>query len=308
MTNKTKIVIAGIGGVGGFFGGLLAKSYAGNDNIEIYFIARGKHLEKIESNGLKVIKGDIEFVAKPHLATNDVDKIGAADYIIISTKNYDLAEMLNQLSPCVTANTVILPLLNGVEAVEKIRTQFPNNLVAAGCAYIVSAIKDPGIVENMGNRQEIYFGLDKESDERLAVLLDLFKSAGIEATLSNEISKIIWEKFIFLSCIATATSYYDKTIGQLLQDHKNELLDLLKEVTNIAKAKNITVDQNISEKAMAHYSALPSSATSSMHRDFQSGSSQTELQSITGYVVKQAEKLNLKTPTFQKAYIALQSK
>jgi len=308
MTNKTKIVIAGIGGVGGYFGGLLAKSYAGNDNIEIYFIARGKHLEKIESNGLKVIKGDIEFVAKPHLATNDVAKIGASDYIMISTKNYDLVEMLNQLSPCVTANTVILPLLNGVEAVEKIRTQFPNNLVPAGCAYIVSAIKEPGIVENMGNRQEIYFGLDNESDIRLSVLLDLFKSAGIEATLSNEISKIIWEKFIFLSCIATATSYYDKTIGQLLQDHKNELLDLLKEVTNIAKAKNITVDQNIGEKAMAHYSALPSSATSSMHRDFQSGSSQTELQSITGYVVKQAEKLNLKTPTFQKAYIALQSK
>lgn len=308
MTNKTKIVIAGIGGVGGYFGGLLAKPYAGNDNIEIYFIARGKHLEKIENNGLKVIKGDIEFSAKPHLATNDVAQLGPADYIIISTKNYDLAEMLNQLSPCVTTNTVIIPLLNGVEAVEKIRTQFPNNLVPAGCAYIVSAIKEPGVVENMGNRQEIYFGLDNDSDERLSVLLDLFKSAGIEAILSDEISKLIWEKFIFLSCIATATSYYDKTIGELLQDHKNVLLDLLKEVTNIAKAKNITVDENISEKAMAHYVALPSSATSSMHRDFQAGSKQTELHSITGYVVKQAEKLNIKIPTFEKAYIALQGK
>ena len=308
MTNKTKIVIAGIGGVGGYFGGLLAKSYAGNDNIEIYFIARGEHLEKIKQNGLKVIKGDIVFNAKPFLATDNVNEIGTADYIIISTKNYDLAEILNQLSPCVTNHTVILPLLNGVEAIEKIRAQFPNNLVPAGCAYIVSAIKEPGTVENMGNRQEIYFGLDNETDPRLSALLDLLKAAGIEVTLSDEISKLIWEKFIFLSCIATATSYYNMPIGELLQDHKSVLLTLINEVKNIAKTKKINVDEDITEKAMAHYNALPFSTTSSMQRDFQSDGSKTELQSITGYVIREAEKLNINTPTFEKAYIALQGK
>ncbi|MES2448141.1 MAG: 2-dehydropantoate 2-reductase [Bacteroidota bacterium] len=308
MTGKIKIVIAGIGGVGGYFGGLLARAYAGNDDIEVYFLARGKHLSAIQVNGLKVIKGDINFTAKPFLATDDVNKIGAADFIIISTKNYDLAEILTQISPSVTEKTVILPLLNGVEAVEKIRTQFPHNLVPAGCAYIVSAIKNHGVIENMGNRQEIYFGLNQSTDERLILLEDLLKSAGIEACLSDEIAKLIWEKFIFLSCIATATSYLNKTVGELLQDHKTYLTNLIKEASAIAQAKKIEVDENTEEKALKHYAALPFTATSSMQRDFDDHKPQTELNSITGYVVKLGKQLNIATPNFEEAYINLKDR
>lgn len=308
MTNKIKIVIAGIGGVGGYFGGLLARAYAGNDDIEVYFLARGNHLSAIQENGLKVIKGEINFTAKPFLATDDVNKIGEADFIIISTKNYDLTEILAQISPCVNKKTVILPLLNGVEAVEKIRTQFPDNLVPAGCAYIVSAIKNHGVIENMGNRQEIYFGLDHETDERLILLEDLLKSAGIEACLSDEIAKLIWEKFIFLSCIATATSYLNKTVGKLLQDNKTYLTNLIKEATAIAKAKKIEVDENTEEKALTHYAALPFTATSSMQRDFDDHKPQTELNSITGYIVKLGKQLGIATPNFEEAYHALLAK
>lgn len=302
MTNKIKIVVAGIGGVGGYFGGLLARAYAGNDNIEVYFLARGKHLKAIQQNGLTVIKGDINFTAKPFSATANVDEIRNADFIIISTKNYDLADILDQISPCVNEKTVILPLLNGVEAVEKIRAKFPNNLVPAGCAYIVSAIKQPGIIENMGNRQEIYFGLDNETDDRLQMLEDLLKSAGIEACLSDEISKLIWEKFIFLSCIATATSHLNKTVGELLQDHRTYLKELIKEAIAIAKAKKIEVDEHTEQKAMAHYEALPFTATSSMQRDFDDQKPQTELNSITGYVVSLGKELNIATPKFEEAY------
>lgn len=306
MSDKTKIVIVGIGGVGGYFGGLLARSYAENDGIEIHFIARGEHLNQIENQGLKIIKGDIEFNAKPYLATDDASKIGLADYVIICTKNYDLEEVLNQINTCVGINTVILPLLNGVEAVEKIRAKFPNNLVPAGCAYIVSAIVKPGVVENMGNRQEIYFGIDGKHEQRLKNLEDLFKFAGIEATLSTEISVLIWEKFIFLSSLASATSYYQMPIGQLLLEKLAQLKNLLKESTAIAIAKQIKVDVLFIEKALSHYRSLPFDATSSMHRDFESKKPKTELDSITGYIVKEGKKLGVQTPLFEKIYIDLQ--
>ncbi|MFA6276366.1 MAG: 2-dehydropantoate 2-reductase [Pedobacter sp.] len=305
MTHKTKIVVAGIGGVGGYFGGLLARAYAGNDDIEVHFIARGAHLKEIQEHGLTVIKGDIDFLAKPFLATDNAAEIGIADYIILCTKSYDLVEMLNQLTPCIGKETVLLPLLNGVEAVEKIREQFPNHLVPAGCAYIVSAIKEPGVVENMGNRQEIYFGLDNASDERLIVLEDLLKSAGIEATLSANISKLIWEKFIFLSCIATATSFYNKPIGELLKENRTALQDFVSETSALAKAKNIEVEPHTIDKAMAHYESLPFATTSSMQRDFQFNSKKTELESITGYVVREGKKLGMPTPHFETAYQAL---
>jgi len=302
MANKIKIVVAGIGGVGGYFGGLLAKAYAEVKNIEIYFLARGKHLAQIQNNGLKVIKGEIAFTANPFLTTANTVEIGNVNYIIVCTKNYDLDAILLQLKPCINDETTILPLLNGVEAVEKIRNKFPKNLVPAGCAYIVSAIKELGVVENMGNRQEIYFGLDGRTDSRMVKLYDLLKFAGIEANLSQEISKVIWEKFIFLSCIATATSYLNKTVGKLLTENKNLLIDLIKEVTTVALKKGIEVDKDMQTKGLNHYETLPFNATSSMHRDYLNNKPETELNSLTGYVVKQAQQLNLVLPNFEKAY------
>ena len=76
MTKKTKIIIAGIGGVGGYFGGLLAKQFSESNEIEIYFLARGENLKQIQKNGLKVIKGDTRFIVKPKLATDNANEIG----------------------------------------------------------------------------------------------------------------------------------------------------------------------------------------------------------------------------------------
>lgn len=305
MFNKTKIVIAGIGGVGGYFGGLLARCYAGNDEIAVYFIARGEHLTQIKNEGLKVIKGEIEFIAKPQLATDDPSEIGIADYIVVCTKNYDLDLLLNQIAPCVGKNTVILPLLNGIIAVEKIRAKFPDNIVPLGCTYIVSAIVKPGLVENLGNKQEIYFGLTNSENTELEKLESLLKFAGIEATLSDQINRLVWEKFIFLSSLATATTYYNATVGKLLEGHLEEVKKLLQEVTAIAFANQVNVDQNIIDKALNNFKAMPYETTSSMHRDFQSKKEKTELDSITGYVINKGQELGIKIPTFENAYLAL---
>ncbi|MEE1943538.1 2-dehydropantoate 2-reductase [Pedobacter sp. KR3-3] len=306
MTDQTKIVIAGIGGVGGYFGGLLAKKYA-NSAIQVSFIARGQHLEQIRERGLTVIKGEESFIAQPYLATDKANEIGLADYVLICTKNYDLDTIIAQLKPCIGPQTLILPLLNGIEGAEKIRTLLPQTTVASGCVYIVSAIKEPGVVENIGHQQKLFFGIEQVTDERLTKLEHLLQEAGIEATLTTTISKIIWQKFIFLSSLATATSYFDQPVGQLLQTNRETLAQLITEVTTLAKAKGIAVDAAIMDKSMAHYESLPDTATSSMHRDFMANK-QTELESLTGYVVKQGQLLGLDLPTFEKAFAGLSSK
>ncbi|WP_199136504.1 ketopantoate reductase family protein [Pedobacter sp. ASV12] len=306
MTDQTKIVVAGIGGVGGYFGGLLAKKYA-NSAVQVSFIARGEHLEQIRERGLTVIKGEVSFIARPYLATDNANEIGLADYIIICTKNYDLDTIIAQLKPCIGPQTTILPLLNGIEGAEKIRSLLPQTTVPSGCVYIVSAIKEPGVVENIGHQQKLFFGIDQVTDERLNQLQHFLKAAGIEATLTSTISKIIWQKFIFLSSLATATSYFDQPVGELLQANRETLAKLITEVTTLAKAKGIAVDPDIMDKSMAHYEALPDQATSSMHRDFMANK-QTELESLTGYVVRQGKLLGLDLPTFEKAFTDLSRK
>jgi 2-dehydropantoate 2-reductase len=154
---KTKILIAGIGAVGGYFGGLLAKHFYNSGNVAIHFFARGEHLKEIQKNGLKVIKGDNEFIATPALATDDASAIGIADFIIVATKSYDLETIMQQLRPCINQDTIILPLLNGVDSKERIKNILPGNIVLDGCAYIVSRLKQPGVIENTGNIQTLYF-------------------------------------------------------------------------------------------------------------------------------------------------------
>lgn len=307
---KTKIIIAGIGGVGGYFGGLLANHYYDNENVEISFVARGEHLKEIQKNGLKVIKGENEFIAKPHIATDNIAEIGIVDFIVIATKSYDLETIIRQLRPCINQDTIVLPLLNGVDSKERIKKILPDNIVLDGCVYIVSRLKQYGVIENSGNIQTLYFGLDTIENDKLVMLENLFKEANIEASLSRNISTIIWEKFIFISPTATATSYFDKSIGEVLSDNEyyETIMELIEEVKEIAKAKQIIVSEDITEKTLKKLKSLPFETTSSMHSDFKNKKSNNELQSLTGYVLREGMKYNLETPIYNKTYAELKKK
>jgi 2-dehydropantoate 2-reductase len=303
----TKIVIAGIGGVGGYFGGLLAKHFAGSASVQIHFLARGRHLAAIQQQGLTVIKGATQFIAKPASATDDAATIGVADFILICTKGYDLEATIEQLKPCIGRSTVIIPLLNGVDARQRICSLVPGNMVLDGCVYLVARLTAPGRIENTGNIQQLYFGLDGCTDERLVLLESILTSAGIEATLSKNISAVIWEKFIFIAPVATATSYFDTNSSSLADDGEKlaVVTALINEATLLARAKGIAVNNDILAITLKKISSLAPGTTSSMHADFKSGRGKTELQSLTGYVAGEAKKYGLVTPVFDKLFTAL---
>ena len=301
---KTKILVAGIGGVGGWFGGLLAKSFSASDAVEIYFLARGEHLQHIQKDGLKVIKGDEEFFAKPTLASDNSTEFGEVDYILLCTKSYDLEETIRQLKPCIGTETIIIPFLNGVESPEKISVLLPQNVVVGGCVYIVSSIKEYGIIQNVGNIQTLYFGLDHTTNDELKSLEQILLQANIEATLTQNMSEVMWEKFHLVAANSTATSYYENTTGEILEDETKAafLFALLQEVNQIALAKGVSFEKEMIDTTFKKLQSFPFSATSSMQRDFWKGNGKTELETITGYVMREGKLLNIPTPSFDEAY------
>jgi len=307
---KTKIPIAGIGGVGGYFGGLLAKEFYANDRVEVVFLARGNHLKEIQNNGLKIIKAKDEFIAKPLTATDDPMDIGIADFILVCTKSYDLETIIQQLKPCINENTIFLPLLNGVDSKERINSILPYNIVLNGCVYIVSRLKKAGVIENSGNIETLYFGLNNFTNEKLNHLHSLFRQANINATLSKFISTIIWEKYIFISPFATTTSYFDNCLGEVLEDNnKSETLKaLITEVKALAKAKQISVSEDIIKITLSKMKTLPFKTTSSMHSDFIDNKPNNELESLTGYVVREGHKQKLNMLTYEKIYKELKKR
>lgn len=302
--------MAGIGGVGGYFGGLLARAFQGSDTVRVSFFARGEHLDAIRSGGLEVVKGEETWTARPAQATDDPAALGPMDYILLSTKTYDLDTVIRSLRDCITEDTVILPLLNGVDSKARIGRLYPRNLVCNGCAYIISRRTEPGRIENTGLVETLHFGVQDSDDPRLTYLEQLFRQAGIEATRHRDILPVIWEKFIFISSVATSTSYYDMPTREILEDEERRtaLNGLLREVYTLAKAKQVNVSEETIQEALDRLASLPLDATSSMHSDFMSGKRETELESLTGYVVEESRTYGLRTPFFDMMYASLRER
>lgn len=304
-----KIAIAGIGAIGGYFGGLLAKRYAGSASVQVYFIARGENEKVIQQQGLLVDAASGSFTATPYLCTSDCNNIGAVDYLVICSKGYSLADLLEQVKPCLKPETVILPLLNGVEAWEIINATYPQQEVWQGFAYLVARLTAPGVVKETGSVRQLHFGSLEGSQEKLEAFETLLKNAGIDARLSGNIESAAWEKYLFIVVMATLTAYLDKNFGQVRSDPQAiQLFDaLLQEAVQLAQLKGIQFEGDILAKTNAKVVAANADTTSSMHSDFKKGGA-TELESITGYLVREARLRHLAVPTFDKLYTALKAR
>lgn len=301
-----KVLIVGLGGVGGFYGGLLAKQFASDESVNICFLARGENLRVILEQGLRVNSKDYNFVIKPCLVTSNVEEIGVVDYIVLSTKDYDLQNTLLQIAPCIDKNTVLLPLLNGVKAFESLRVIYPENEVWKGCTYIVSRLIAPGVVENKSGRQRLVFGLDSGVTQRMCQFESILKDSGIKAEATSSITTEIWEKYSLVSTSASATTYFNESIGKVMSTHADTIQKLLEEVTSLARAKGVILGSNIVELIIERLNAIPGDSTTSMHTDFLAGKESTELNIMTGYIVEQGSLFGLELPTYNKIFYSLQ--
>ena len=301
-----RIGILGLGGVGGYFGGLLAKAYYNSTEIEVVFIARGATKEAIAENGLKIINDDSEMIAYPKLVSNNPDEIGVLDYLICATKTYDIEESLLSLQKCITPKTVILPLYNGVDAPERIKKIFPENDILQGCVYIVSMIASPGTIRRLGFYEKLFFGSKTTSNAKLEELQNILQKAKIGSYLVENIEETVWEKFIFISALASATSYLNQNIGEIQKKKKSMkvYVELLHEIESVAKAKGLQLPDDIVGKTIIKLEKSPKEATSSMHRDLLANRN-TEVTSLTQFVVNEGLKYGVTTPLYEKIANAL---
>jgi len=278
----------------------LANEYAKSKTVEIIFIARGETQKSIIESGLTIITNEGEAIIFPDLVSDNPEAIGTLDYLICATKTYDIETSFESYRNCITDNTVILPLYNGVDASERISKLFPENIVLQGCVYIVSMIISPGIIKKIGPYEKLFFGSNSGDNSKTTTLQSIFEKAKIESYLVEDIEETVWEKFIFISALASATSYLNQNIGQILSnpESKQIYVSLLNEINLIACAKGLKMPPDIIEQTIIKLEKSPQEATSSMHRDFLANH-KTELASLTEFVAKEGIKYGVSTPVYQ---------
>lgn len=301
-----RIAILGIGGVGGFYGGKLAAHYAANPDMEIIFIARGANEKAIREKGLLLTTPSGEQIIHPKTISHDPEAIGIVDLLICTIKAYDLEESIVEIAPCIGAETIVLPLLNGLDNLNRIHKLLPQAICWQGCSYIVTRLTAPGIVNETGIWNQLYFGSETATGETIQQVENIFTAAGINAKGIQEIAPVVWTKFIFLSPIATMTTALNLPMGAVLKNdqHAATLRGLIGEIAAIAVAKNIPLPATIEADTLEKMRKLPFETFSSMHFD-QSHGKKTEVDSLTGYVVKLGKELGIPTPVHERSLSVL---
>ncbi len=307
MSRKIQnICVFGIGGVGGYFGGKIA--YKINKNKlakEVYFIARGEHLTTIQAKGLKVITDKEELLCYPHIATDRIRHIPTPDLYLLCVKGYDLANAVEEIAKNISRDTIILPLLNGVDIYDRIKAILQKGIVIPAAVYVSSSVEQPGMVRQKGPEGHIVYGQDPQfMNFDYQNLKEFFSEMDISAAWFENPYSAIWEKFVFIAAFSLITAYSGRSIGGVLEDSKlkNMTENIMKEITLVARAHGINLRQDIIETSMQVAERFPYDTKTSFQKDYLKGDNKNESDLFGGTLIRMAQEHRIAIPTTTEIY------
>ena len=296
-----KLAVYGTGGVGGYFGGRLA--FAG---VDVHLIARGAHLEALRAHGLKVTstKGDFH-VDLP--AVEDPSDVGPCDYVLFSVKSFDTESAAARLQPLIGEETAIISFQNGIDNEEKIARAVGGQHVMGGAAYIFSRIAEPGVIAHTGGPARIVFGeMDGSRSERAERFLDACVKAEIDAALSEDIVRVLWDKWAFICAQARMTAAVRLPIGEIrsVDESWTAFRRVGGEVCAVAAAEGIELPDDTVDKHAAFAQGLEPTGYSSLYDDLTAGR-RMELEALHGTVVRRGRSHDMRVPMSEAIYAIL---
>ncbi len=294
--------VIGTGGVGGYYGGLLARQ-----GYSVTFLARGAHLEAIRKNGLQIKSIHGDFNVSPAPVTDDPHQIGSVDLILFCVKAYDTDRTAQFIKPIIGAQTLVLSLQNGIDAAEQIGRILGEEHMLGGATWISSAIESPGVVRQASQFRRIVFGpLNGQITPTHQSILEAFQQTGIAVELSENIQKVLWTKFVFISAASSLGALTRLTIGDYREVPVTRAMikSLMREVDAVARAQGIDLDADVVEKSLAFIDGAAPHIKASMQLDVEAGRV-FELDALIGVIGRKGRELGIPTPTADVIYAAL---
>jgi 2-dehydropantoate 2-reductase len=297
-----RIAIFGAGGVGGYFGAQLARV-----GEEVIFIARREHLQAIRAHGLRVETSKGEIVIQPAQASDDPVQVGVVDAVILGVKAWQVTEAARAMKPMIGPETFVVPLQNGVEAPSQLAVMLGAKNVLGGLCGTMSWIVGPGHIRSIGEVHFIKFGeLDKQPSERTEQLRQAFERAGVKVEVPSDIHVALWEKFLFVVSFGGVGAVTRAPIGVIrtLPETHRLLEQCMREIFEVARARQIGLSDGIVEKTMMFLDSLAPSGTTSLQRDIADGKP-SELDAWNGAVVRLGREFGVSTPLHEFIYHSL---
>ena len=286
--------VVGTGGVGGYFGGLLARA-----GLPVCYIARGNHLQALKEHGLTVDSVEPgRFHVRDACFTDDPAEAGPCDVILYCVKTPSNDTAIPFIRPMMGPDSVVISLQNGVDNGELLAREYGADRVMEGAAYVFSTIAGPGRIHQTGGPRRIVFGrLGGGGSPRGEEIVTAMRQAGVTADLSSDIRIELWNKFILICAVSGMTALTRRPLGDILGYDGTARMarEVMREVYRLALAMGIPLEPE-ADAANYHFMAQqhPSSKGSMCH-DLEAGR-RLEIDSLCGYVSRLGRVHGVATP------------
>lgn len=294
-TEPKKVIIAGAGAVGSYYGALLQK-----DGHDVRFLARGAHLDAIREKGLTIRdtyrNWDLNFPIHTIDAAWSQANQSLADLVLLTSKTYDTAGILDQVAPFIGPHTLLLSLQNGVESESIMADRFGAHGVLGGLCYVSAQMPAPGVIVQAIPGMLLFGELDRAETERSKALSSVFTRAGINNKISSDISKDMWEKFAWNVPFNQMAAVGDLNVGELLDVpvFREGIRGAMSEVVDIATAHGVALSPDLFERHIA-LSEKNRSVIPSLLQDARKGKTM-EHDTFGGFVAREGRKHGIPTP------------
>ncbi|QGF23341.1 2-dehydropantoate 2-reductase [Raineyella fluvialis] len=294
-----RFAVIGAGGLGGFFGGLLA-----NGGHEVHFVVRGRTLAALLDTGLSITGG-----FRAHLdrveATDDARTIGHVDVVLVTVKAGQLPDIATQLPPLVGPQTIVLTMQNGVEAPDTVAEVVGREHVVPCVVRIFTQLEEPGRISHHGGAGSVTFGAwDNVETPLIEATRAAFEGVGISAPEPPDIWVDLWTKAMFIIPTGALGTLSGQPMGEVRTALRDELSACIAEIEAIARARGVRLPPDAVERTLAFVDEQPADATTSLQRDLMHGRA-SELDSQAGAVVRLGRQVGVPTPRHDLMYAVL---
>lgn len=287
-----KILVLGCGAIGGYFGGRMQQA-----GLDITFLVREHRQKLLRENGLSITSpfGDAHF--QVNTVTED-SLSGAYDLILLTCKSYDLDDAIDTISPAVGNDTIVLPLLNGLNHFQKLDEKLNTDRVLGSFCYLSVTMDEAGKVHHLSSSHSLTFGARRSSQSALIKpLLEILSPANFNVKMSDDILTDLWEKFTFLCAAAAVNCMMRGNIGDIMNTQYGHqvIVGTLDECNAVASAYGYFPRAKDKLLAMDQLTEVKSSFEASMYKDLKI-KHQTEFDHIVGDMVKKGQEAGVHTP------------
>ena len=297
-----KIAVMGSGGLGGYYGALLAR--AGHD---VTFIARGAHLVALRENGLQVKSVHGDFTVAPVQATDTPAEVGPVDLVLVCVKTPDTEQAAQAIKPMIGSETTVMSLQNGIDAGERLGAVVGLERIVGAATWISSAIEAPGVIRQYSQFRRIVLGeLDGRITARVQAIAEVLRGTGVTVEVTDDILKVLWTKFVFIAAISGIGSVTRLELGDYrsVPETRTLLVGLMREVEAVARAGGVVLEGDVVEQALALVDGFAPDIKPSMQRDVEAGR-RSELKSMIGVLGHRGRELGVATPIANVVYAVL---